>query len=313
MASRPLAPMDTVRVGVVGCGWFGRAHARVYRTLPGVELVAVADVNRELAESVASWYGVKCYASVREMLEKEELDAVSVVVTPQRLAEVTREVISSGTHALVEKPVATSLEDLSDLIRLAESKRVIVMPGFIELFNPGYRILKDLIRDGRLGDIYVISGKRIGRSPKRDVKWEIGVSLDLAVHEVYVQLDLLSEEPSSVWAFNRSVLGQGVEDVSVYIMEYPSGVVGVIEANWLTPISYRAVRVSGSAASAELDYLNQKVTLDELGRSTVIRARWSEPLAEELSYFVRHVKEGREPDLDLKAAEKVLSVLLAGR
>ncbi len=305
--------MRRVRVGVVGCGWFGRAHARVYRTLAGVELVAVSDVNLKLARSVAEGYGIEAYGSAQEMVEREDLDAVSVVVTPQKLVEAAVEAIEAGAHVLVEKPVATSLDQLRALRASASRHGAFVVPGFIELFNPGYRLLKRMVGDGELGDLYVISGKRIGRSPKREVKWEIGVSLDLGVHEAYIQLDLLGEDPESVWAFRRSVLGNEVEDVALYIIEYPSGVVGVIEANWLTPISFRAVRVSGSRGSAELDYLRQTVLVDRTGESSILRTRWAEPLAEELSYFTEHVRDGREPDLNLETVERVLSLVLSGR
>ena len=305
--------MRKVRVGVVGCGWFGRAHARVYRTLAGVDLIAVSDVNLQLARSVAEGYGIEAYGSAGEMVERANLDAVSVVVTPQKLVEAATEALEGGAHVLVEKPVATSLSELEALRSAASKAGALVVPGFIELFNPGYRLLKRLVQEGELGDLYVVSGKRIGRSPKRQVKWEIGVSLDLGVHEAYVQLDLLNEDPESVWAFRRSVLGNEAEDVALYIMEYPSGVVGVIEANWLTPISYRAVRVSGSKGSAELDYLRQTVILDRSDRSSILRSRWSEPLAEELAYFVQHVREGREPSLNLDTAERVLSLVLSGR
>ncbi|RLG48241.1 MAG: gfo/Idh/MocA family oxidoreductase, partial [Thermoproteota archaeon] len=182
--------MRSVRVGVIGCGWFGAAHARVYRAA-GADLVAVADMDEGRAKRLGEVYGVNYYSNYRRMLDSEDLDAVSVVVTPQNLAEVAADAMGRGVAVLIEKPMAVSRAQLEELMRAYSNSGVIAMPGFIELFNPGYEKLREIVTSGDVGEILMISGTRLGRFPKRSLAWEIGVALDLAIHEVYVQMHLL--------------------------------------------------------------------------------------------------------------------------
>ncbi len=304
--------MERLRVGVIGCGWFGSAHARVYRELGGVELTAVADVDEVKARRIGERYGARAYSDPERMLDRENLDAVSVVVTPQHLARTAAAAAERGVGVLVEKPVATSERELEDLISAARRGGAVVVPGFIELFNPGYAALKETVRRGEIGDPYLISGKRIGRSPKRDVRWEIGVTLDLAIHEAYVQMDLLGREPNSVRTFVSYATSREREDVALLVMDYPGSVIGIIEVNWLTPVGVRSLRISGSEGSAELDYVSQRLTVEHKEGATIPRLYWREPLMEELGYFVDHVRNSAEPEIGIEFASKVLRTIFSG-
>ncbi len=298
-----------VRVGVVGCGWFGAAHARVYRTIGDAKLVAVADRDEASARKLAENYRINYYTSVEEMVSRESLDAVSVVVTPQHLFEVTKVALESGLSVLTEKPIVTSRSELSSLSSLI-GKGSIFMPGFTELFNPAVIKLKELLDDGAIGRVSSISSRRAGRLPKKVLGWKIGVIMDLAIHELYVHRFLMGERPSYLQAYAARLLNEGNgEDLAILISSYGNEVVAVIEANWLTAAGIREITVTGEDGTISLDYADQFLRIDRRDDVYMPRLRRDEPLYRELSHFVESVKEGKDPDFDFKFAEDVLEVL----
>lgn len=302
--------MRRAKVGVIGCGWFGTAHARVYREIGNVDLVAVSDINLENAKRVGEMYNARYYRSPEEMLEREELDAVSVVVTPQHLAKIAILAAENGINMLVEKPVATNRRELEELVSAVERSGIIFMPGFIEIFNPAVEELKKYLKSGEIGEPLMISSERMGRNPKRPLGWNIGVSLDLGVHEMYVQMWLMGQ-PTAV----RSVLGRGengYDEAAVFILSFPRDVLGVISANWLTPAGVRRIRVSGSKGSAWVDYLNQTLVIERSDHSFIPQIRRKEPLLEELQSFINSVIDGRKPDVNERFARDVLISLFNG-
>lgn len=302
-----------VRVGVVGCGWFGSAHARVYRTIEGAELIAVMDVVEESAKRLAERYHINYYTSIERMVRKESLDAVSIAVTPQHLFEATREALESGSSVLVEKPVVTSREELTNLKSLVEKHGGLFMPGFIELFNPAVVVAKRLLDEGLIGSPLSIWSRRVGRFPKKSIGWKIGVSLDLAIHEMYVQNYLMDSPPTKVHSYVAKLLdGEGMEDLALFIARFPEGVISTIETNWLTPSGIREALIMGKRGSILINYPNQEVKVESADRVELPRIRRREPLQDELSYFVEHVERGNEPDIGMEFTEKVLNSIFDG-
>jgi len=300
--------VTSIRTGIIGCGWFGEAHARVYREIPGVELRGVADLNIERSKRLASMYGASAYRSAEEMLRKEELDLVSIAVTPQYLAKTAMEVAEHDVNMLLEKPLATKMPEWRDLFSKVKRKGLIFVPGFIELFNPGYRLMKEVVDSGELGELLTLSSKRIGRFPKRSLKWEVGVTLDLGLHELYAQTYLVGENPVPISCFISKMLNSENEDISILILRYGSAV-GIIESNWLTPIGVRNIRVTASEGSIWLNYMSQEVGVDKGEESRVKRPRWREPLLVELEYAVEHVRSGTKPKINEDFADIIMNTL----
>lgn len=302
-----------VRVGVVGCGWFGSAHARVYRTIGDAHLVAVMDVVEESAKRLAERYHVNHYTSIGRMIREESLDAVSIAVTPQYLFKATKEALEAGASVLVEKPVVINKEELENLKSLIRKQGGLFMPGFIELFNPAVISAKELLDEGRIGSPLSIWSRRVGRFPKKSMGWKIGVSLDLAIHEMYVQNYLMGSSPSRVYSYTAKLLdGEGEEDLAIFIVIFSEGVTSTIETNWLTPSGIREALIMGEGGSILISYPDQEVRIEFSDRVEQPRIRRSEPLQGELSYFVDHVKKGSEPDINIEFAEKVLNSLFEG-
>jgi len=300
-------PSLEVRVGVVGCGWFGSAHARVYRTIGDAKLVAVADKDENAARRLAEYYHVNHYTSVEGMIRRESLDAVSVVVTPQHLFEVTKEALELGISVLAEKPIVTSRNELSILSSIVK-KGGIFMPGFIELFNPAVMKLKELLEDGIIGSISSISSRRAGRLPKKVLGWKIGVVLDLGIHEAYVHRYLMNEDPLNSLSYTTRLLNDAEgEDLAILIFSYPNGVIAIIEANWLTTAGIRNMTITGENGSIFIDYTDQFIRVERGDHSLIPRLRKEEPLYKELLHFIESVKGGRDPIVGFEFAESVLN------
>jgi UDP-N-acetylglucosamine 3-dehydrogenase len=300
----------TLKCAVIGAGWFGRAHCRVYRDLPNAQLVAVADSDFSHSSEVAKLYGCKAYGDFHEMLEKEKPDAVSIVISPQNLCRVASEVVGYDVGGvLVEKPVATSRAELSELVNKSKRKDVAVMPGFIELFNPCIERIEEVIKNGgEVGQPYVASSRRIGRNPKRG--WEVGVLLDLGIHEIYV-LRRLFGPARSVFCQTKSFTGGKTEDFANLLIEFGNGVLGIVETNWITPIGIRNMMVTGSEGSVEIDYITQE--LRTINKDHTVRPHFvfEEPLKRELKGFMNAIEQGKEPAVNLKDAEEALRVAFA--
>jgi UDP-N-acetylglucosamine 3-dehydrogenase len=275
-----------------------------------VRLVAVADSDSSRSNEVAQIYGCKPYADPLDMLEKEKPDAVSIVVSPQNLSKVASKVLDYDIRGvLVEKPVATSMQEVSDLQKRSTKKKVLVMPGFIELFNPCIERLQEAIRkNDEIGQPYVASSKRIGRNPKRG--WDIGVLLDLGIHEIYV-LRKLFGTPQRVFCQTKSYGGGKTEDTANLIIGFENGVLGMVETNWLTPIGIRSMIVTGSEGSVDIDYITQELKL--INRDRIIRPHFTfeEPLKRELKAFTESVEREEDPPVSLRDAEESLEIAFA--
>jgi len=271
--------------GVIGCGWFGSAHCRVYKEISN--LTAVADVDAEKAKTLGEKYDVNWYVDHKEMMKNEDLDAVSIVVPPKYIPEIAEDFARHGVDVLMEKPLGTRVEDVEKLLIFDNVK---IMPGFIELFNPAYERLKKSLPI--IGKPIMASARRIGRFPRRF--WNIGVIMDLAFHDMYILRDLFGSVrrlDSMVSHFTNDKF----EDAAIIILEFDNGVKCLIEANWLTPSKERKLRVYGSEGIAEIDFLSQElrilknevVEFPGAGREEIYKPfRIQEPLKKELETFL---------------------------
>lgn len=305
----------------------GKNHARVYSQIPEANLVAVSDVNKEVAKKVAADSGSKWYLDYKEMLAKEDIDAVSVVVPTTKHEEVTLDVIDMGKHVLLEKPIADSIESAKKITEKAEKKGIKLMIGHIERFNPVVSKIKQVIDERKLGSQLVsISSKRVG--PYINMKNDVGVCLDLAIHDIDVVRFITYDEVSEVYAkIGNSVCPN--EDYVSILLTLKNGTTGLIEANWLTPTKIRRLDVTGTQGYAELDYIKQDLHLygqvlsknhedyEELIMAfghpymAKIKVEKEEPLKLELKHFIHSIVHNHPPLVDGYAGLKNLEVALA--
>lgn len=299
------------RLAVIGLGNMGKHHARNYAAMNSVELVAVCDLNRELADATAKKFNCRAYYDYSEMLDKEEIKAVSIAVPTSYHKEVALTCIARGIDVLIEKPIAGTIEDAKQIITAAREKKVILQVGHIERFNPAVQKLKEVIRDGKLGEITSIIARRVGAVPVQ-VR-DANVIIDLAVHDIDIINYLYERLPETVLGNIGKAMIEKREDYAEIFLKYGNRS-GFIQVNWITPIKIRNLSVTGSKGYAELNYLTQELVIyesnytremvDEDGdyvikfgipNKTQVGVDQFEPLLLELQDFVHCVKTRRVP------------------
>jgi len=300
-----------VEIAVVGCGFWGRQHVRVLSSMENVVVKAVSDIDLDRARLVADEYGIQeVYGDSLRLLRDPSIDAVTICTPTTTHWKIAEEVVGSGRHVLVEKPICDTVEQARLLIAGAEEAGVILMPGHIERFNPGLQRVKGLLDKGLLGEVVLLSARRVGRWPDR--VGDVGVVKDSAIHDLDLARYLLSEEPVSIYARAGSLVHR-FEDFAEIVVSFPGVKTVFIESNWLTPRKIRRLTITGMEALVNLDFLSQEVILEKADRVTKIDGGWIEPLRLELEHFVDCVVRGLNPDVSgadgLRALELAESAL----
>ena len=205
-----------VKVGVVGVGAMGRNHARVYSQLK-CNLVGVADADLARAKEIGEIYNVPYYQDYRQLLP--QVEAVSIAVPTTAHHSITMDFLKSGVHCLVEKPIASNLDQASEMIEIAEKNHVNLAIGHIERFNPAVLKLKQIIDGGILGKVLIISTRRVGPSVPR-IR-DVGVVIDSASHDIGVVRYLIGKEPVSVFSRVGSIK-HNKEDHAIIVLNFKS-------------------------------------------------------------------------------------------
>ena len=279
--------MGKMAVGVVGCGFWGRQHVRVFSSLEDVDVRAVSDLDFQRARSVARDYSVpKACDDNAELFEDPSIEAISICTPTTTHWEVAEQAVGSGKHVFVEKPLCDTSAQARLLIAKAERMGVKVMPGHIERFNPGLQRVMGLLEEGSLGEVVLLFARRVGRWPDR--VGDVGVVKDSAIHDLDLARYVFGGEPVSVYGRVGS-LGHRFEDFAEITLVFPGVRTAFIESNWLTPRKIRRMTVTGKEGVVDLDFLSQEVVLENAGGATRLGGGCVEPLALELEHFVDYV------------------------
>jgi len=296
-----------IRVGVVGTGAMGQNHVRIYSEMEGVELAGISDVDRERVESLASQFSTKPFTDYKEMFG-EGLDAVSVVVPTKLHKQVVLDALEAGLNVLVEKPIADTIENAELMIEASKKAGKILMVGHIERFNPAVIKLKEIIDSGILGKIVSISTRRVG--PYNPRIRDVGVILDIGVHDIDIISYLYGRKVNHVYAIAGADI-HSFEDHASIILRLDHEFAGVVETNWLTPHKVRKLTAIGINGVAYLDYIDQTVELHDSGWVRKAKVENSEPLKNELEYFIDCVTNGKEPNPSGEDGKHALEVAMA--
>lgn len=246
-----------LKAAVIGVGSIGRNHARVYRESPNAELVAVMDTSESAVAHVSQQLNVRGYTNLEDMLEKEKPDAVTVAVPTELHYHMVKQLMPRRIHVLVEKPIASSVEQGREMIELAEKAGVVLAVGHIERHNPAVTELIKRLDDGALGKIFQLSARRIGPFPAR-IR-DVGVLLDLATHDLDVMTSIVKDRVVRVMAETHSGINTDREDMVNGLIRFENGVLGVIDINWMTPTKVRELTVIGAKGMFRVNYLSQEL------------------------------------------------------
>jgi UDP-N-acetylglucosamine 3-dehydrogenase len=302
----------------------GRFHARVVSEHPDTALAWVVDTAPEGAR-VAHERGAVSLRSLDELLEAPP-DAAIVSVPTTEHATVTLPLLAAGVPVLVEKPIAGTVDDARALLDAAEESGAPLAVGHVERFNPAVRALQARLDAGELGRVFQIHARRLSPFPSRI--GDTGVVADLATHDLDVMCELAGA-PVRIAAETDCRAHRSREDLLAAVLRFDSGVIGLLEVNWLTPAKVRRLTVTGERGMFVVDYLEQHLTLYENAQAT---ERWpeldvfngvtegnvtrfaiprEEPLRAQLTAFVRAVRGEAPVAVPGRQALKVLEVALA--
>jgi predicted dehydrogenase len=236
-------PGDATRVAVVGAGYWGMNYIRIFSELVDARVVLVCDTLSERLNAVRSRFSVRVTDDAEEAVTAAETDAVAIVTDATTHRTLAGLALEAGKHVLVEKPLATTSKEASELLDLAEKNQKTLMVGHTFLYNPGVRAIKKLLAAGEVGRIYYLYSQRTSLGPIRS---DVNAIWDLAPHDIAILNYLLGLRPAWVSAVGACVLEKPVEDVGFITLGYPEGIVGHIHVSWADPNKVRQVVVVGS-------------------------------------------------------------------
>ncbi len=322
---------SALRVGVVGTGSFGRNHVRVYRELAadlssGVELVGVTDADPARAQAVANEFGTRAFTSIDDLIAAG-VQAISVAVPTAAHLPVACQLMQSGIDVLIEKPLATTLNEADELVDLARQYGRVAQAGHLERFNPAVRATLGLLTQPMFFEVHRLSVF----SPR---SLDVDVVLDLMIHDIDIVLAFAKSPVKEIRAVGLPILSKKV-DIANVRMELESGCVANFTASRVSTERIRKLRFFQPRQYVSLDYGRRDVLvlsvedsaqepeeMDMFNPASVAASAFpgiipfrpkveqQEPLRAELSSFLRAVRDRSQPEVTLEDGRRALAVAL---
>jgi UDP-N-acetylglucosamine 3-dehydrogenase len=313
-----------LRIGLAGIGSMGRNHLRVIAAHPAARLVAIADPATEVLAAASSGSGAQPFAEPLAMVAEADLDALVIATPTTTHVALALAAIERGIAVLVEKPIAATVDEGRRIADAARASGVPVQVGHVERFNPAVLELGRLLAAGWLSNVYAIASRRAGPFPAR-IR-DVGVTIDLATHDVDILSWIAGGRPVRVYAETAQRIHATHEDLLFGLLHFPSGIVGQLDVDWLTPAKRRQLTVVGEEGMFELDYLTQRLTFTKAasldrprliggyaptfeGDVALLPVSVGEPLVAEYDAFLSVVRDGGRPVVD--ANDGVWAVAIA--
>ena len=308
-----------LRVGVVGVGHLGRFHVQKYADLPGVDLVGIVDINQEQAQEIANQYHTEAFATTGELYQ--QVDAVSVAVPTVDHYQVACQALNSGIHVLLEKPIAATVAEAEELVRLAAEKRCILQIGHLERFNPVFVAGLKTTKQPRFLEVH-----RLSPFTFRSV--DVDVVLDLMIHDLDLVLCLVKSPVSEIFAVGVPVLSDQIDIANVRI-HFTNGAVCNLTASRVSTHKERKIRLFQPDAYISMDLANfslvqcEKKEMDYYSPIPNINVQKQEyPQADslklEIESFVQSVRDQSKPVVSgvdglaaLKVAFRIKEIIAA--
>jgi predicted dehydrogenase len=316
---------------VIGTGDWGANLVRNFAAVRGARLAALCDPDPErLARSAATHPGIKTFARAEDVAADPEIQAAVVSSPAVSHHPIAKALLLAGKDVYVEKPLALSVADAEELVRLARERQRILMVGHLLLHHPAVRHLKDMVVRGELGDLHYVTSQRVNLGK---VRRDENALWSFAPHDLSVILHLLDAEPTDVAARGAAFLQPGIEDVVFLHLRFPRGRMAHVHVSWLDPLKLRRFTVIGSRKMAVFDDMepSEKIRVYDKGvdagrvvsysEALTVRSgdilipkiSLQEPLRLECQHFADCVRERRTPLTDGESGLKVVRVLAAAQ
>ncbi len=296
--------MDKIRVGVVGVGHLGTIHAKVYSRLDNVKLVGICDCNLERAIEIGKKYHAASYSDYEDLFDK--VDAASIAVPTSLHYHIAKDFLHHNIHVLIEKPITKTLSEADELIEIAKEKKLILQVGHIERFNSAVLAIEPYLKKPKF-----IECQRLGPFHKR-VK-DVGVVLDLMIHDIDVVLGLIQQDVVNIEAVGLSTISD-YEDVANVRLTFEDGTIADITASRVTKDVVRKMRIFQEDSYLSLDYVTQEAAIfkktDEKIAREKIKIKKKEPMKKELKSFLECVRTLKRPIVSGIEGRRALQVAL---
>lgn len=293
-----------IRIAVIGTGKLGARHAEVYSKLHGIELVGVCDIHEQRAKDVAERCKTKAYKNYKDLLPL--VDAASIVVPSHLHYEVSKHFLENHVHLLIEKPITTDLGQADKLLALAKKSGLLIQVGHIERYNSAIRTIKNIIKNPRF-----IECHRLGPYDPRVA--DVGVTLDLMIHDIDIVMDLVASPIVNVDAVGAFILSK-TEDISNARIRFANHAVCDLTASRVTQDITRKIRVFQDNAYISLDYVNQEALIFTKDHGHIhhkkIDITKSDSLKEELTDFIHCIRNKKKPMVSGEEGRSALALAL---
>lgn len=296
--------MKKIQVGVVGVGHLGSRHARIYQEIPECSLVGICDIDKMRLSEISQSLNVAGFSDYPELYNK--VDAVSIAVPTQLHYPIAADFLKHNIHTLVEKPFTTNLKEADALIKLAKKNKLLLQVGHIERFNSAFAATLKLIQNPKF-----IECHRLSPFPNRSL--DIGVVLDLMIHDIDIVLGLVNSGLKKAEAVGVSVLTK-FEDIANARLTFKNGCVCNLTASRISDEWMRKIRIFQENAYISLDYKNEEAFIYKKTPSGITKdalpIEKEEPLKKELTTFIECVLQNSSPLVSGEVAYQALSLAL---
>ena len=324
--------MEPIKVGVIGCGYWGPNLIRNFVENRLSEVVIVADLREERLNYIKASYPQIITTQNYQDLFTLNLDAVVIATPPATHYPLSLECLQHGLHVLVEKPITINSQHAEELIEVARAKELVLMVGHTFEYNVAVHTLKNLIDSGELGQIYYVDAARLNLGLfQRD----LNVLWDLAPHDISILLYILNRAPISVSAHGMPFVFEGIQDVVYMNLVFPDNILAHIHVSWLDPCKVRRITVVGSKKMVvynDVESLEKIKIYDKgvekppytntfgdfqcsyrYGDVIIPNIRFIEPLRQECQHFLDCISNHREPQSSGQKGLEVVKVLEAAQ
>jgi len=287
-------------------GYLGSLHARVYSQIKNANLVCVCDIDKKRAKKIAKKHRVWYLPDYRTLFDKVE--AVSIVVPTNLHYRIAKEFLENNIHVLIEKPITNTVAEAQELIDIAKSKDLIIQVGHIERFNPVVRAVEPLLKEPKF-----IECHRAGPFKKKKRVKDVGVVLDLMIHDIDIILSLVKSEVDSIEAVGISTISAH-EDIANVRLNFKNGTIADITASRVTKEEVRKIKISQEDSYITMNYLHHDAYVVKKTDSKILKKRLQiikkEPLKQELKSFISSIQNGTKPLVSGEEGKRALSVAL---
>ena len=322
-----------LKVGVIGCGYWGPNLIRNFVQMNETEVARVADLDGSRLRHMKGLYPtIETTEDYRDIITDPQIDIVAVATPVRTHYRIALEALSAQKHVFVEKPIAASVREAEELIALAEKNERKLMVGHTFLYTSAVRKMKEIIDADELGEIYYINSQRLNLGLFQQ---DINVIWDLAPHDISIILYLLGQEPHSVRALGTSHINPAIEDIAILTMNFANGLIAFIQSSWLDPDKVRKMTIVGSKKMLVYDDVQptEKIRIYDKGVEKpahyntyaefpysykygdiiIPKLDGAEPIHTQLSHFIECINNGAAPISDGKSGLQVVKILEAAQ